>query len=93
MADAGRGTRFFPKQLPGGLACIWSAYRFESDAPVQPLVVGLVNDAHATFAELAENPVASDTIQTDFLGTGTARFGRRAKDAGLLAARCFVKVV
>jgi hypothetical protein len=64
MADPRSGTSFPPKSLLGGLICVLGTDGFERNAPVQPFIVGLVNDPHATFAQLAENSVVSDSIQT-----------------------------
>src|SRR4029453_19415122 len=60
MVHARRGAGFAPEPPTGGLVVWEREHLFQREAPLQPLVVGLVDHAHATGAELAADRVMAD---------------------------------
>ena len=61
MRDAGRGPGFTPQPLARRVVGL-AANRLQRDSAVEPLVAGRVHDAHAAFADLPFDLVASDTV-------------------------------
>src|SRR5262245_9528914 len=60
MVDAGRRPRLAPEAAPRGLVVGDRQHGLHGDRPLQALVAGLVNHAHAAFAELAADFVMTD---------------------------------
>jgi hypothetical protein len=62
VVDGGRGARLAPQPLPGGLVGKRFVDRLDGDAPLQPLVQGQVDDAHAALSELFEDAIGPDAL-------------------------------
>ena len=59
MADARRRPRFTPEALPLLSVSAVRAQTLDGDRPVEALVVRGIDDAHASFAQLAHDAIAA----------------------------------
>jgi hypothetical protein len=71
MIDAGCGASFTPEALSRQLVVWGVTDYFERDQPVQPLVVGGINDSHPTLAELANDSIVPNSVRQRGLTHGT----------------------
>ena len=81
MVDARGGARFAPEALARRLVVGKRRHRFQGNRALEPIVAGLVHDAHPAFAEFACDGVVPDAFGQSFSRRvdGNARRGRRSR--------------